>query len=116
MRSKSTPLGDGFVQDLLPLVKDGFVILRSILDAMIERIEEAEKTRDIDVRMDIYSSITEVLEAEIENVEKEDPDAPTSRAKIEVLEAVISTLAKESKELESKKRKKTKRPKKVTID
>ncbi len=116
MRSKPASVGDGFVQDVLPLVKDGFVILRSILDALIERIEEAEKCRDIDVRKDIYSSIIDALEAEVESIEKDESDTASSRAKIEVLEAVISALLKESEELDAKARKKGKRPKKVKID
>lgn len=116
MRSKPVSVGDGFVQDVLPLVKDGFVILRTILDALIERIEEAEKSREIDVRKDIYSSIIDALEAEVESIEKNEPGTAAARAKIEVLEAVISALLKESEELDAKARKKSKRPQKVKID
>ena len=115
MRSKSTATGDGFVQDILPLVRGGFVVLRSILDILIDRIEEMEASRDIDVRRDIYASIIEALEAEIENTEKDEADTAAAM-KIEALEAVISVLKKESDELKTKTRKKGKRPHKVKID
>ena len=116
MPQKQKSVGDGFVHDLLPLVKDGFVILRSILDVMIERIEEAEMNKEIDVRKDIYSSIIDALEAEVENIEAGESETETSHAKLEVLEAVISALTKETEELEAKSRKKSKRPHKVKID
>jgi hypothetical protein len=116
MPQKKKSPGDGFVNDVLPLVKDGFVILRSILDVMIERIEEAELSREIDVRTEIYSSIIDALEAEVENIEAGESETETSRAKLEVLEAVISALTKETEELETKSRRKSKRPHKVKID
>jgi hypothetical protein len=116
MPQKPKSAGDGFVHDLLPLVKDGFVILRSILDVMIERIEEAEMSREIDIRQDIYSSIIEALETEVENIEAGEAETEAARAKLEVLEAVISALMKEAEELETKSRKKSKRPHKVKID
>jgi malate synthase len=109
-------VGDGFIQDVLPLIKNGFVILRSILDILIDRIEEAEKDRDIDVRKDIYASIIDALEAEVESIHKDEADAASAAAKIEVLEAVISVLITETEELDAKARKKGKRPKKVKID
>ncbi len=117
MPSKPASVGDGLAREALPLIKDGFVILRSILDVMIDRIEEAEKGREADVRMDIYSSIIEALEAEVENLEKDGDEA--SRSKVEALETVISVLMKESKELETTTRKKdrrSRRPQKVNID
>ena len=116
MSQKPKSVGDGFVHDLLPLVKDGFVILRSILDVMIERIEEAEMSKEIDIRQDIYSSIIEALEAEVENIEMGESETEASHAKLEVLEAVISALMKEAEELEARSRKKSKRPQKVKID
>jgi len=116
MPQKPKPTGDGFVRDLLPLVKDGFVILRSILDVIIERIEEAELSREIDIRQDIYSSIIDALEAEVENIEAGESETEAAHAKLEVLEAVISALMKEAEELETKSRKKSKRPHKVKID
>ncbi len=115
MRSKSTTAGDGIVQDILPLVKNGFVVLRSVLDILIDRIEEMEANRDIDVRRDIYASIIDALEAEIENTQKDEADTAAA-TKIEALEAVISVLKKESDELKTKSRKKGKRPHKVKID
>jgi len=116
MRSKTTAIGDGFIHELLPLAKNGFVILRSILDILIDRIEEAEMSREIDVRKDIYASIIDALEAEIENIQKDESETPTAAAKVEVLEAVVSVLLKESEELKAKTKKKSKRPKKVKID
>ena len=116
MPSKSTSVGDGFTREVLPLVKDGFVILRSILDVMIDRIEEAEKGREDGIRQDIYSSIIDALEAEVENIEKDGDGA--SRSKIEALETVISVLMKESEEMDAAARKKDKqsrRPRKVNI-
>jgi hypothetical protein len=118
MSPKSTSVGDGFAREALPLVKDGFVILRSILDVMIDRIEEAERGREDNTRKEIYSSIIDALEAEVENIEK-DGDDDISRSKIEALETVISVLMKESEELEAaarKKEKRSKRPRKVKID
>ena len=116
MRSKDAAAGDGFVEDLLPLLRSGFEILRSILDVLIERIEEAEHSRDLDVRKDIYSSIIDALEAEIENIQKKGAETPAARAKTEVLEAVISALMKETEELDAQKAKKGRRPQKVKID
>ncbi len=116
MPSKSPGLSDGFIQDIIPLIKSGFVILRSILDVLIERIEEAEQSRDIDVRQDIYSSIIDALETEIENVTSEEGDTPAAKAKIEALEAVISVLMNEMDQLDAKKRKKKKRPQKIKIE
>ena len=115
MPPKSTSVGDGFAREVLPMVKDGFVILRSILDVMIDRIEEMEHGREADIRKDIYSSIIDALEAEVENTEKVDPD-DASRARIEALEAVISVLMKESEEMDARAKKKSRRPKKVKID
>lgn len=117
MRSNNPGLGDGFIHELIPLMKNGFVILRSILDVLIDRIEEAEQNRDVDVRKDIYSSIIDALESEIENIEAEEADTSDSRTKIEVLEAVISVLMREMEGLDAKKKKKKgKRPQKVKIE
>ena len=115
MSPKSPAAGDGFVQDILPLVKNGFVILRSILDSLIERIEEAEENRQTDIRKDTYLSIVDALEAEIKSVRNEESDAPGAEAKIEVLEAIISVLLREMEELEGQGRKKPKTPRKVKI-
>ena len=116
MRAKGHIIGDGFVQELLPLMKNGFVIMRSILDILIERIEEAEKNKEADVRREIYSSIIEALETEIDNIQKQEGSAPMAEGKIEVIEAVISVLLKEVEALEKQKSKKSKRPQKVKID
>jgi hypothetical protein len=118
MPSKSPGLGDGFVHDLMPLIKSGFVILRSILDVLIDRIEEAEQTRDIDVRQDIYSSIVDALEDELENIQAEGEYTAAAKAKIEALEAVIAVLTNEMDQLDAKKKqkKKKKRPQKVKIE
>jgi len=116
MPVKGHIIGDGFVQDLLPLVKNGFVIMRSILDILIERIEEAEKNKEADVRREIYSSIIEALETEIDNIQKQEGSTPMSEGKIEVIEAVISVLLKEVEALEKQQSKKSKRPQKVKID
>ena len=116
MPSKNPGLSDGFIHELIPLVKGGFIILRSILDILIDRIEEAEQSRDIDVRQDIYSSIIDALETELENIEAEEGDTPSARAKIEALETVISVLMNEIEQLDAKKHKKKTRPKKVKIE
>ncbi len=116
MTPKRPVAGDGFIQDLLPLVKNGFVILRSILDILIERIEEAEKERQVDIRKETYASIVDALEAEVENVRSKEADTPLGDTKIEVLEAVISVLLSEMEELEARGRKKGKRPHKVKIE
>ncbi len=114
MPPKSTSVGDGFTREVLPLVKDGFIIFRSILDVMIDRIEEVEHGREAGIRKDIYSSIIDALEAEVENLENDGDEI--SRTKIEALEAVISVLMKESEELDAAARKKDRRPRKVKID
>jgi hypothetical protein len=116
MHSKVPGIGDGFVQDLIPLIKNGFVILRSILDVLIEKIEEIEKSGHVDIRKDTYASIIDALEAELENVHKE-RDTPTREAKIEVLQVVISILAREMEDLNNKRRKKKKRqpPHKIKV-
>ena len=126
MRPETGPTGDGIVQEVLPLIKDGLVIFRSILDTMIDRIEEVEMGRDTDARGETYSSIIDVIEAEIENIEKGGPETATSRAKIEALEAAIAALLDESEKMEAEaeakkkkkknKRKKDRRPRKVNID
>lgn len=116
MRPKSNITGDGFIQELIPLIKNGFVILRSILDVLIERIEEAEQSRDVDVRKDIYGSIIDALETEIENIREKETEISTADAKIEVLEAVISVLLRELEDLDTQSRKKSKRPQKVKIE
>ena len=118
MRPQNPGLSDGFIHELMPLIKSGFVILRSILDVLIERIEEAEQSRGIDVRSDIYSSIIDALETELENIEAEEEDTPAAKAKIEALEAVIAVLTSEIEQLDAKKKqkKKKKRPQKVKIE
>jgi len=116
MRPKGHIAGDGFIHDLMPLMKNGLVILRSILDILIERIEEAQEDREIDVRKDTYESIISALETEIENIRTHEGDTPSADGKIEIIEAVISVLSNEMEELEKHKPKKDKRPRKVTID
>lgn len=116
MRSKAGAISDGLVQELIPLLKNGFVILRSILDILIERIEEIEKSRDTDVRKDIYTSIIDALETEADNIRKEETDTASAEAKMQVLDAVISVLTNEISELESMSKKKGKKPQKVKID
>ena len=116
MRPKVNITGDGLIPELIPLIKNGFVILRSILDVLIERIEEAEQSREVDVRKDIYGSIIDALETEIENIRKKETEIPTADAKVEVLEAVISVLLRELEDLDAQSRKKSKRPKKVKIE
>lgn len=115
MSPKAPLTGDGFIQEFLPLVKNGFVILRSILDILIDRIEEAEQERRVDIRKETYESIVDALEAEVENVRNKEADTPMGDTKIEVLEAVISVLLNEMEELEARGRK-GKRPHKVKID
>ena len=44
MKQKSSFSSEGFAREVLPLIKDGLVVFRSILDTLIERIEEAEKS------------------------------------------------------------------------
>lgn len=116
MPSKGHIIGDGFVQEFLPLLRNGFIILRSILDILIERIEEAEKNKEADVRKEIYSSIIEALETEIANIQAQEGNTPTAKGKIEVIEAVISVLLKEVEALEKEKSKRHRRPQKVKID
>ena len=116
MRSHGSDLGDGFIHEVVPLIKNGFVILRSILDVLIDRIEEVEQSRQADVRKDTYASIIDVLETEIENLQTEELDALTAKAKMEALEAIVSVLIRELEKLEVQKRKRAKRPKKVKID
>jgi len=115
MPPKGPAAGDGFVQELLPLVKNGFIILRSILDTLIERIEEAEENRHVDIKKDTYLSIVDALEAEIENVRKQEAASPEAGTKVEVLEAIVSVLLREMEELEGLGSKKSKGPKKVKI-
>ena len=115
MRAHNPGLGDGFVYDMIPLIKNGFVILRSILYVLIDRIEEAEQNRNVDVRRNVYSSIIDALELEILDIEKEGEDTSNTKAKIEVLEAVISVLMREMEELDTNKKKRDKRPRKVKI-
>lgn len=115
MPPKSPATGDGFVQDILPLVKNGFVIIRSILDMLIERIEEAEENRQIDIRKETYLSIIDALEAEIENVRRKEAADPGVETRIEALEAIISVLVREMEEMDGHGRKKAKGPKKVKI-
>ena len=116
MASTSPATGDGFVQEVLPLLKSGFIMLRSILDALIERIEEAEEHRQIDVRKETYLSIIDALEAEIENVRKEQSTDMKAETKKEVLEAIISVLVHEMEELDGQGRKRAKNPRKVKIE
>ena len=116
MRSHAPGFGDGFIHELVPLMKNGCVILRSILDILIDRIEDAEQSRQTDVRKDIYASIIDALETEIENIQTEGADAPTAEAKVEALEAIISVLLREMEEIDVKRQKRGKRPKKVKID
>jgi hypothetical protein len=115
MAPKSPATGDGFVQEVLPLLKNGFIMLRSILDMLIERIEEAEEHRQVDIRKDTYLSIVDALEAEIENIRKEKSADPETGTRIEVLQAIISVLLREMEELDGQGRKKTKGPRKVKI-
>jgi len=115
MAPKSPATGDGFVQEVLPLLRNGFVLLRSILDMLIERIEEAEERRQVDIRKETYLSIVDALEAEIENVRKEELTDTKTDTRVEVLEAIISVLLREMEELDDQGRKKTKSPRKVKI-
>ncbi|RJP73537.1 MAG: hypothetical protein C4532_04295 [Candidatus Abyssobacteria bacterium SURF_17] len=116
MTAKRPAVGDGFIQELVPLIKNGFVILRSILDILIEKLEEAEKGRQVDIRKDTYASIVNALEAEVKNVRQKEAGTPIGETKIQVLEAVISVLLEQMEELETKTRKKGKRPQKVKIE
>jgi hypothetical protein len=115
MHPKTSAVSDGFVQEILPLVKNGFVILRSILDALIEKMEEAERNRQTDVRKEIYLTIIEALQAELEHMSKKEAATPVGAAKMEALQAVISVLEREMAEMGSKKQGKSKRPQKVKI-
>jgi hypothetical protein len=116
MHSKVPVVGDGFIQDVIPLIKNGFVILRSILDVLIEKIDEIEKDTRLDIRKDTYTSIIDVLEAELENALGE-VETPIRNAKIEVLETIISVLLREMEELDKKQRKKRrhKRPHRIKV-
>ncbi len=104
MRSKVPVAGDGFVQEILPLIKNGVLFLRSVLDILIERIEEAEKGKQVDVRKATYSSIIDVLEAEIKKIRHEGGDPAIRNAKKEVLEAVIALLVHQMRTSDSKRR------------
>ncbi|GAB4348027.1 MAG: hypothetical protein Kow0099_30430 [Candidatus Abyssubacteria bacterium] len=101
MLSKAPGDGDGLVHELLPLLKNGFLILRSILDVLIDKFEEAEKSRQVDIRKATYESIVDALEAEMESLREKEPDTPLTQAKIEVMEAIISVLLREMEQLES---------------
>jgi hypothetical protein len=116
MRSQTNTGSDGFLQDLLPLMKNGLVIFRSILDILIDRIEEMEESKQINVRRDIYASIIDALQTEIQNVRQSEADAEAVKIRIEALDAIISVLLHELDELDKKSKKGGKRPKKVKID
>ena len=104
MRSKVSVAGDGFIQELLPSLKNGVLFLRSVLDILIERIEEVEKGRQVDVREETYSSIRSALEAESKKVRTKEVDPAIRTAKIEVLETVIDILARQMETSDKKRR------------
>jgi hypothetical protein len=103
MLSKAPGDSDGFVHELLPLLKNGFMILRSILDVLIEKFEEAEKNRQVDIRRETYESIIDALESEVEGLRGKETDS-LDQAKVEVIEAIISVLLKEMEQFESGRR------------
>lgn len=119
MRSKISAAGDGFIQELLPSLKQGVLFLRSVLDVLIERIEDAEENRRRDIRKETYLSIRNALEAENTRVRKEEADPAIRDAKMEMLKTVTDVLARQMKAVDKKQRTRPKarrqHPRKVKV-
>lgn len=116
MRENNSTDGDGLLQDFIPLVKNGFIILRSILDVLIEKIEEAEHNHRTDIRKETYASIIDALEAEIETVREREEGTRAAKARISAIEAVISVLLREMDNLDAEERRRSKRAHRVKVE
>lgn len=115
MPPRSSFTRDGLLHEFFPLLKNGFVILRSLLDILIEMMEETEAKREADIRRDIYESMIEELETEIETARNGDDDH-TAETTVEALEQMVSVLLRRLEELDSVEEPRRRRPQKVNIE
>ncbi len=115
MPPPSSSTRDGILHEFIPLLKNGFIVLRSLLDILIEMMEQTEARREADIRRDIYESMIEELEAKIEAARNGD-DGPVTETTVEALEQMVSALVRRLEELESDEEPRRRRPQKVKIE
>lgn len=84
----------GLLAELIPLLRDGLVILRTILDIAIDRLDQIEEGRTYHVRRETYETILTVIDQEIARLEAEEP-SDAVEAQLETLRALRNVLERQ---------------------
>lgn len=63
----------GFAAEIIPLLRDGLLVVRTLLDVAIQRLDQIEEGRVAHVRRETYETILDVLDEEIGRLEDEEP-------------------------------------------
>ena len=83
--------GGGVLAEIVPLLRDGLVVLRTLIDLGIDRLDEIEEGRVAHVRRETYETILGVLDDEIARLESEE-DSESAAAQVEVLRSLRNVL------------------------
>ncbi len=95
-RTSGAPGDDapGVLAEVIPLVHDGLVVLRTLLDVAIQRLEELEEGRVAHVRRETYETILTVLDAEIAGLEAGE-STEASEAQLEALRSLRNVIERQ---------------------
>lgn len=84
----------GLIAEVIPLVRDGLVVLRTLLDLAIQRLDEIEEGRTAYTRRETYETILAVLDDEIERLHAE-PASEAVDAQLDALRSIRQVLERQ---------------------
>lgn len=102
--------------DTLPIMKEGFVGVRSVVNTIIERIEERESGVEDLARRDTLESLGSFVDGEVDKVSRKARKTAADNAKLKAFETVASHIEKELDKIEEKEAARRRRAKRVEVE
>lgn len=91
----ATPADDlGLLAEVVPLVHDGLVVMRTLLDVAIQRLEEIEEGRVVHVRRETFEAVLDVLDQEIAQLDDQEATAATT-AQLDALRSLRTVIERQ---------------------
>ena len=84
----------GFIADVVPVMRDGLVVLRTLVDLAIQRLDEIEEGRTAHARRETYETILGVLDEEIERLAAE-PSSDAVDAQLDALRSIRNVIERQ---------------------
>ena len=102
--------------DSLPIMKEGFIGVRSVVNTIIERIEEKERGAEDLARRDTLESLGSFVHDEIDKVARKARKTAADNAKVKAFETVRSHIEDELGKIEEKEAVRKRKAKKVEVE